>query len=352
MAARPLAPWLQRQLESLLNQRGHALLLSGPSGLGQYELGMALVRAWLCEAPGPGGACSQCGSCHAIDVRTHADLRVLMPETLCMEHGWPLDESTQKELDDKKRKPSRWIRVDAARDAVTFGQTTRSRGRTKAVLVFPADRLNTESANALLKTLEEPAGDLRFLLATEAADQLLPTVRSRCQTHAMVWPEEAEALAWLADQAGQGVREDSARTWWRAAGGRPDDALAWASAGLTDAAWRAVPRSVARGDGSPMADWPPARQLEVLQKLCHDLMAVAAGASPRFFHAEDLPAVPAFRALANWSRELLDAARTVEHPFNAGLMHEAWLARARQVLRVAGTQPGVAGRSQSVREPV
>lgn len=350
-AARPLAPWLQRQLESLIKQRGHALLLSGPSGLGQYELGLALVRAWLCEAPGPTGACGQCGSCHAVDVRTHADLRVLMPETLCMEHGWPLDESTQKELDDKKRKPSRWIRVDAARDAVAFGQTTRSRGRTKAVLVFPADRLNTESANALLKTLEEPAGDLRFLLATEAADQLLPTVRSRCQSHAMVWPAEAEALAWLVDRAGQGASEAAARTWWRAAGGRPDDALAWAAADLTESTWRAVPKALARGDGSAMADWPPARQLEVLQKLCHDLMAVAAGAQPRFFLPEDLPTPPAFRALANWSRELLDAARTVEHPFNAGLMHEAWLARARQVLRRTGA-PGVAGRSQSVREPV
>lgn len=193
-APHTLPPWLQRQLQTLLTQRGHALLLTGPSGLGQYELGMALVRAWLCENPLPTGACGHCGSCHAIDVRTHADLRVLMPETLCLEHGWPLDESTQKDLDDKKRKPSRWIRVDAARDAVGFGQTTRSRGRTKAVLVFPADRLNTESANALLKTLEEPAGDLRFLLATEAADQLLP--RCAAAARAMPWPGPTKTKRW------------------------------------------------------------------------------------------------------------------------------------------------------------
>ena len=348
--SRPLPPWLQRQLEVLLTQRGHALLLTGPSGLGQYELGLALIRAWLCETPGPAGACGTCGSCHAVDVRTHADLRVLMPETLCLEHGWPLDESTQKELDDKKRKPSRWIRVDAARDAVGFGQTTRSRGRTKAVLVFPADRLNTESANALLKTLEEPAGDLRFLLATEAADQLLPTVRSRCQSHALAWPDEQEALQWLLAQAGPGASPGVARTWWKAAGGRPDDALAWASLGLTEAAWRSVPRAVARGDWSALADWGPSRQLDALQKLCHDLMSLAAGAAPRFFEPDDMPAPPTWRALANWSSELMAAARTVEHPFNAGLMQEAWAARARQVLlrATSGAGRGRPSRSATV----
>ncbi|MDQ3272662.1 MAG: DNA polymerase III subunit delta', partial [Pseudomonadota bacterium] len=44
----PLAPWLHTQLRSLLAQRGHAWLLSGPSGLGQFDLALALARAWLC----------------------------------------------------------------------------------------------------------------------------------------------------------------------------------------------------------------------------------------------------------------------------------------------------------------
>ena len=80
-------PWIQAQAKVLLQQRGHAWLLSGPSGLGQYGLGMALVRAWLCENVGEMGACGQCASCHAIDVRTHADLCVLMPETRMLELG-------------------------------------------------------------------------------------------------------------------------------------------------------------------------------------------------------------------------------------------------------------------------
>jgi len=336
VSAAALAPWLQRQLADLLAQRGHAVLLSGPSGLGQYELALALMSAWLCDRPGPAGACGQCESCHAIEVRTHADLCVLMPETLSLALGWPLDESTQKELDDKKRKPSKWIRVEAAREAVAFGQTTRGRGRTKGVLVYPADRLNVESANTLLKTLEEPPGDLRFVLATDAAHQLLPTLRSRCQTHALRWPAEAEALDWLAAQPG--VRDrDAAATGWQAAGGRPDDALVWARAGLSGAVWRGLPRAVAAGDWASLADWTPAAQLGALQKLCHDLSAVASGGRPRFFPADALPPPPRPVALATWSRELLEAARHVEHPFNGGLQQEAWAARARQVLGARAT---------------
>jgi DNA polymerase-3 subunit delta' len=119
-----LAPWIAAQRASLLAQRGHAWLLQGPSGLGQYALGMELVRAWLCDAPTAQGACGQCGSCHAIDVRTHADLCVLMPEVHMLALGWPLSEKAQADIDDKKRKPSREIRVEAMRDAVEFSQRT------------------------------------------------------------------------------------------------------------------------------------------------------------------------------------------------------------------------------------
>ena len=64
-----------------------------------------------------------------------------------------------------------------------------------------ADSQLSITANALLKTLEEPPGDVRFVLASEAAHQLLPTIRSRCLGHTMVWPESAAMLDWLAAQA-------------------------------------------------------------------------------------------------------------------------------------------------------
>ena len=127
--AAPLAPWLAQQARQLLAQRGHAWLLDGPSGLGQFDLALALVRAWLCEQPSAEGACGQCASCHAIDVHAHADLCLLMPETAMLEWGWPLSEKTQDEIDSKKRKPSKEIRVEAMREAVEFAQRTSARGR-------------------------------------------------------------------------------------------------------------------------------------------------------------------------------------------------------------------------------
>ena len=342
--AASLPPWLRRQLNALQQQRGHAILLSGPAGLGQYELALALARAWLCEAPGAEGACGHCDSCHAVDVRTHPDLFVLMPETLALELGWPLDERTQDKIDKKEIKPGKFIRVDATREAVAFTQFTRSRGDTKVVLVHPADRLNIESANTLLKTLEEPPGAVRFVLATEAAHALLPTIRSRCQTHALAWPAPDEAMAWL-QSAVQGDEAFSGRppgghdlaTWLRAGGGRPDEALALARL-VPAAGWSELPRAVARGDWSSIADWTPARQLDLLHKICHDLMAVAGGGQPRFFLASELPAAPALSELLGWHRDLQRAARSVEHPFNAGLLQEAWAGRAHAALAYTSAQ--------------
>jgi hypothetical protein len=152
-----VAPWIAVQRDALLAQRGHAWLLHGPSGLGQYALALELVRAWLCDAPTGHGACGQCASCHGVDVRTHADLCVLMPETQMLALGWPLPEKAQGEIDDKKRKPSREIRVEAMRDAVEFAQRTSARGRGKAVLVYPAEQMNHVTANALLTNCCPPS---------------------------------------------------------------------------------------------------------------------------------------------------------------------------------------------------
>lgn len=349
--AMALAPWIIAQRARLLAQRGHAWLLQGPSGLGQYALGLELVRAWLCEAPtlpaaagllppqralsaGPDvptaqGACGQCSSCHAIDVRTHADLCVLMPEVQMMALGWPLSEKAQADIDDKKRKPSREIRVEAMRDAVEFAQRTSARGRGKAVLVYPAEQMNHVTANALLKTLEEPPGDVRFVLASEAAHQLLPTIRSRCLGHTMVWPAEAEMLAWLKEQ---GLAPDAAASFLRASGGRPADALAWAQSGRSPQSWSALPQAVARGDVTALGDWTPAQVIDALQKLCHDLLAASVGAAPRYFAQSDLPQAPPLGVLTRWSKALSKAARTADHPFNSGLMLDALVAQARNAL--------------------
>ena len=328
------APWIARQATDLLAQRGHTWLLQGPSGLGQYELALALVSAWLCEKPTPQGACGECPSCHAVSVHTHADLAVLMPETVMIELGWPLSEKAQDEIDKKTRKPSKEIRVDAMRDAVEFSQRTNARGRGKAVLVFPAERMNTITANALLKTLEEPPGDVRFVLATEAAHMLLPTIRSRCLAHTLKWPEADEALTWL---SGQGVPTPVAQALLRSAGGRPTDVLRQAETGLTPDWWAALPKAMRGGDARHLADLSPAQAIDALQKLCHDLVLRQSGAAPRFFEATQLPVTQAsVPTLSDWFKRLMTSARTAEHPFNAGLMLEALTADAQQTLLSKG----------------
>jgi DNA polymerase-3 subunit delta' len=282
--------------------------------------------------------------------------------TLSLSLGWPLDQKTQEELDNKKRKPSKEIKVDAARQVVTFSQLTRSRGPSKVVLVFPAERMNGITANTLLKTLEEPPGEVKFILATEAAQQLLPTIRSRCQSHTMRWPAFEESLAWLQSQS---AMDESAKTGrakppppkledlrvlLAAAGGRPADALTWVQGGAPDEAardWQALPKAMARGDVGALTGWAPALVVDALQKICHDVWAVKVGAQPRFFTLSDLP-LPARQpasvetqnlgspasifALSAWSKELATSARTVEHPYNPGLMLEALVSRAKQAL--------------------
>ncbi|HON30783.1 MAG TPA: DNA polymerase III subunit delta' [Ottowia sp.] len=330
MSTQSLAPWIARQLQALLAQRGHAWLLQGPSGLGQFELALALVRAWLCDQPGVEGACGQCPSCHGIDVHTHPDLVVLMPETEMLARGWPLPEKAQAEIDDKKRKPSRDIRVDAMREAIEFAQRTSGRGRGKAVLVYPAERMNAVTANALLKTLEEPPGDMRFVLATDAAHQLLPTIRSRCLSHTLVWPEADEVRPWL---AAQGVAGEQAAALLHAAGGRPAEALALAEGKDAARRWSQLPQALARGEPGALADLPLPEAVARLQKLCHDLLAVQVGAAPRFFDAADLPRQPLpLLALTRWWQQLAQSARTAEHPLNAGLATEFLVSSARQVL--------------------
>jgi DNA polymerase-3 subunit delta' len=253
-----------------------------------------------------------------------------MPETVMLELGWPLSEKAQADIDDKKRKPSKEIRIDAMRDAVEFAQRTAGRGRGKAMLVYPAERMNHITANALLKTLEEPPGDLKFVLASEAAHQLLPTIRSRCLTHTLTWPQEAESLTWMAEQ---GVKKADAEPLLRAAGGRPADALNFANSGRNPSDWQSFPKAMAKGDVGFVANWLPADLLDAQQKLCHDLMASKSGATPRFFKPADLPtAIPSYTALAAWHKTLSATARTVEHPFNAGLMLEALVSGAQRAM--------------------
>jgi len=326
-----LAPVLQRTLQS---QHAHALLLHGAQGVGQFELALTMAQAWLCEAvEGTAGAentlrpCGVCASCRLVQAHSHPDLLVLLPEALQEPLGWGAadgDESTERAA---KTKPSQEIKVEAVRAAVAFAQTTSARGRVKVVVLHPAERINAISANTLLKTLEEPAGVARFVLSCAAPDALLPTIRSRCQSVAMALPPRAQAVEWL---AGQGVGD--AEVMLAAAGGQPQEALAWARQGIDAAAWARLPALVRQGQVQPFAAWPLARVIDALQKLCHDAACAAAGATPRYFPAASIAADAQVAALAEWMRELNRIARRAEHPWNAGLVVESLVQQGQRAL--------------------
>ncbi len=358
-----LAPWLAASLERLLLQRGHAWLLTGTTGLGQLDLAMAMAASTLCEAQlegkpetkpqtKPQTACGVCEACLMIRAKSHPDLAVLMPETLSLALGWPLDEKTQIELDDKKRKPSKQIKVEAVQDLISFAQRTSARGRGLAVVIYPAEAMNHIASNALLKTLEEPAGNARFVLATEDSAALLPTIRSRCQAFTMTTPDAATAVAWLTQQtagaATAAMTSQDATVWLKAAGGQPQTALDLSAALGKTSAWLGVPALVARG--AAPSDYPPAlvetaaALVSVLQKLYHDLLCVGQGAQARFFDSQSLLAAAphvapeatrqaALYKLTGWAKSLNTHVRSAEHTLNTGLMIEALLAEAKQALK-------------------
>ena len=324
-------PWLAQPLASALTtQRGHALLLLGSEGVGVLPFALTLAQAWLCEAPPEQrrtGPCGVCGSCRLVQSHLHPDLQVLLPELLRRQHDW-LRVDDRADGEDSKRKPSKQIRVDEVRGVIDWVFKTSGRGRGKVVLIHPAEALNVQAANALLKTLEEPPAGTRVLLTCSDAALLLPTVRSRCHQLALAAPAPAQATAWLATL---GVAEPEVLL--AASSGRPLDAWALAQAGVQAAHWRDLPAAVALGQAGAMQGWPLPRVLDALHKLCHDAMAAATGAPLQYFPAGSVRAGASMQSLSAWSRELGRVARHDEHPWNEGLMLDALVAAGARALR-------------------
>ena len=328
-------PWLEATLrDTLLTRRAHALLLQGPRGVGQFDLAVTLAQAWLCEAAAPNEPrpCGQCASCRLVQARSHPDLMVLLPEALREPLGWNLSDGDEAASDKAlKAKPSKEIKVEAVRAAVAFAQITSARGRCKVVVVHPAERMNDVAANTLLKTLEEPPGQARFVLACAEPEALLATIRSRCQAVPMRLPPADLAIEWLTQR---GLAD--AAVLLAATGGQPQEALDWAAQGLDAALWLRIPALVRHGDHGPLAQLQLPRAVDALQKLCHDASCVAVGAAPRYFPAAAVPAGANPLALVEWSRDLDRAARHAGHTWNAGLMVEALVLRGQRALSGAG----------------
>ena len=332
-------PWLDASFHQARAQGGsHALLIQGPEGVGQFELALALAQAHLCESKPPSGRpdmpCGVCPSCRLFFAHTHPDLMVVLPDAMREDLGWRNDDAAFNEAAvnaASRAKPSKEIRVDDIRAVIAFAQSTSARGRGKVVVLHQAERMNPIASNALLKTLEEPVGQTRFVLSSAAPEALLPTVRSRCRAFGLNLPPEAQSLAWL---EAQGVHEPAVLLG--ACGGRPTEALAWARLGLGAPTWLQLPNAVAHGNVDAFMDWPLARVVDALQKLCHDSLCAAVGVSGRYFPALSLGNCRDTSALTAWAAQLRCEARQCEHPWNSALKVEALVQQAQRALSPSG----------------
>lgn len=213
------ATW--QHLQERRRQLPHALLLVGQEGSGVVELAHAFTTALLCEgAQVQGKACGHCVACRWLQQHSHPDFRLLIPEAMRSEEEAAAASSSEK------RKPSQQILIEQVRDLQDFLAVATHRQGLRVILLYPAESMNHNTANALLKMLEEPPAGTVFVLVTFNLDHLLPTIRSRCQKIALPVPPSDVATQFL---AGQGVKE--ADKWLAMAGGVPLQALELAQHG-------------------------------------------------------------------------------------------------------------------------
>ncbi len=197
-------PWFQAFWQAFIAQQAegrlhHANLLVSREGIGLDPLMEAMATYLLCRHPLATTACGQCKSCLLRAAGSHPDVFYVMPE-----------------------EGAQGIKIAQVRDLVPRLNASAQQGGAKIVLLSPAEALNTEAANALLKSLEEPTADTFFIVATYQSARLLPTLRSRMVQQLLPGPSLEVATQWL---HAQNKSEAIASLPW--VEGAPLAAIAW-----------------------------------------------------------------------------------------------------------------------------
>ncbi|MEY8248308.1 MAG: DNA polymerase III subunit delta' [Bermanella sp.] len=194
-----LAPIWQRLSSQAVERRlSHAILLLGQEGLGKRVLLREFSQQLLCLHVTDNAPCGACGSCHLFNAGSHPDLLMVEPE-----------------------EAGKQIKIEQIRKITDFVNTTAQRANNKVVLLGPAEAMNINAANALLKSLEEPSSQTTLLLYSHQPSSLLATIKSRCQLYAVYTPPWQQALNWLQ----QNSEHESLQSILRLAKGAPLKAI-------------------------------------------------------------------------------------------------------------------------------
>jgi DNA polymerase-3 subunit delta' len=330
-------PWQQTPWAQVMRRRSslpHALLFSGPEGTGKLEFARKLAQSLACESALPdGAACCACESCRWFAAGMHPDYREMLPEVM--------RPAAIEEARAKGRNPREGIVIDEVRELADFIHLTAHRRGGRSVVVYPAELMNASAANAILKSLEEPPADLRFMLVSHRPSYLPATVVSRCQHVAMPVPPAAQAEQWLRENGVDNPRLSLAQT-----GNAPLAAL-----GLNDPEYwgqrktlldaMAAPRFDALTLAEGIQSYPLERILGWMQRWMYDLLSVKSAARLRYnpdyeVSLARLAARLQGADLARHLRVLVREQETVRHPHNPRLYVEQLLLSYAALLRTEG----------------
>ncbi|MBI4190720.1 MAG: DNA polymerase III subunit delta' [Betaproteobacteria bacterium] len=337
-------PWHQRQWQEILQRKAalpHALLFKGREGIGKLDFVRKLAQSLACESPAADGAgCGTCQSCRWFAAGNHPDCREMLPEAM-------RPAGVEKAIADG-RKPRQEIIVDDVRDLEVFINLIANHRNGKTIVVYPAEALNVNAANALLKNLEEPPPSTRFMLVAHRPSYLPATIISRCQQVVLPTPPAAIAERWLGEQGMAEPALSLAQT-----GNAPlaalalDDAEFWTQrkallGGL--AASRVDPLALAEQIG----EFPLGRLLGCLQRWTYDLLSAKSTGRVRYnpdFETALTRIAASLRAadIARFLRALVHQQRSVNHPLNPRLFIEQLLLSYAALLRgedLAGVHAG------------
>lgn len=325
--------WQNKQWQHILQQgekMPHALLLRGRAGTGKHDFALAMAKSVLCPHAGVQfQACGNCPSCLWFAEGTHPDFMLIGPE----------DAETIDEAPKKKTAKKSQISVAKIRQLLDYLTLSshQQHGR-RVIIISPADMLNSASANALLKVLEEPPANTLFLLVTSQPQRLLATITSRCQAVDMTLPSKSEALAWLSTQ-----QVNNADNALNLAGGAPLLALQIAEEGEAN---QSLLKNLALGAKlDPFACAPlflglgMERAIETLQKWSFDLLAYKLAQALRY-HAQQANALQNLaksvnlKYLLSFQDKLLEAKKTANHPLSNEVQLEHILLQYTQLFKV------------------